>query len=200
MAKKLILIRHGEVAEKYQGRFIGSTDAPLSTDGELQLKKFRPYIKTLKETKFYYSPLLRAMDSCRLAMEGRFEEAESEDLLREVNFGEWENLKYTEIQKQFPEVYDVWSREWSLDFAYPNGESHRELVERVTVFGEKARAMDCENVVAFTHGAVIMFMVSILLGLDSGNYRLFSMKRGSRTRLDISYKPGVLLELNCLNP
>ncbi len=200
MAKQLILIRHGEVTERYQGRFIGSTDAPLSKEGKSQILKFRTYIRQFPEAAFFYSPLLRATESFKIAIGDMQVEANADDLLREVNFGDWECLKYTEIQQQFPDVYAAWQRKWSLDFTYPNGESHRHLVDRIKTFGDKARAHDSETVIAFTHGAVIMFLLCALLELESANYRLFSMKRGSRSIVDISHRPGVLMELNCLNP
>ena len=46
MSKKYLhLIRHGEVEEAYQGKFVGRIDADLAIEGRKQMKKMADFCK-----------------------------------------------------------------------------------------------------------------------------------------------------------
>jgi broad specificity phosphatase PhoE len=197
MPNTLILFRHGELEERFQNRFIGSTDAPLSREGKKQIEKFQPFLSGHKEALYLYSPLKRAHDSFLLATQGLTVQSQAEDGLREINFGDWEELSFTDIQKLFPKEYENWAQ-WNPDFVYPGGEGHRSFTQRIKICADYIRGLENETVIAFTHGGVIMFMLCELLGLEPPNYRSFRVRRGSRTTISLSNGQGVLEEINYL--
>jgi len=195
MAKKIILFRHGEIEEKYNLRFIGSTDALLSEQGRQQMSKFHSFVSENKEAEFLCSPLTRAKDSFQIASEGLNIPVNYDDKLREIDFGKWENLNFMEIQENYPELYQQWTQ-WNPDFIYPKGESHQNLLERVKICARELKAIEKDNVIVFTHGGLIRFLICELLGMDPKYYMCFRVLRGTRTSIDVSSDLGILEEIN----
>ena len=96
------------------GAFYGSTNLELKNKTHLAL--------TLKEgTKVFSSPLLRctqSLDRLQLKSELNLEDA------KEVDFGYWEGLTYTEIEQKWPLEVKAWQED--EDFYFPQGEKIKE--------------------------------------------------------------------------
>jgi broad specificity phosphatase PhoE len=195
MSKKIYLFRHGQIEERFQRRFVGSTDAKLSQQGKEQIIKFRSFIREHADGVFFYSPLSRAAESFRLATEGLSVTAHSDEDLREVDFGEWEGLSFEDIQERYAKPLHGWLK-WDPDFAYPGGESHRSLLRRIKRCAARIKEAEAESVIVFTHGGIVRFLICELLGLAPEHYILFSAKRGTRTTLDVTDGMAVLEEIN----
>ena len=195
MTKKIHLFRHGQIEEQFQRKFMGSSDVGLSDEGREQIIKFRPFIRERADALFFYSPLLRAADSFRLATEGLTVKARSDDDLREVDFGDWEGLTFEDIQERYAKPLHGWL-EWDPEFTYPGGENHQSLVARIKRAAARLKEADAETVIVFTHGGPVRFLTCELLGLDPKHYILFSSKRGTRTTLDVTDGKAVLEEIN----
>ncbi len=177
--KKLLLIRHGEVESCHRHRFIGWTDAELSTEGRAECRhlagKFTP-------DRIYVSPLRRAQESAELIFPGRKAEFITDDRLKECFFGAYEDLSFEEIQgRASPE----WLKIWSVDpgaVRFPGGEAFRDFQSRIDCFF--AELEDGVNAVV-THGGVLMHVLGKLRGLPPVRYWEVLPARGSVTEVEI---------------
>jgi probable phosphoglycerate mutase len=138
---EIYLARHGETKWSASGRHTGNTDLPLTPKGEERAKALRPRLASLKFDGVYSSPMQRARRTAELA---GFPRPQIIDLLREVDYGDYEGLTSKQIHKSNPswEVYADGS---------PGGETPRQIYERaqaIIVLLSKSGG----RVLAFSHG------------------------------------------------
>jgi broad specificity phosphatase PhoE len=121
-AKTIYLLRHGDVASRYAGRFIGRTNVPLSRAGRRQACRLARRFGNLAGLACVASPLRRARDTARLAVPGMNGDLKIWPGLREIDFGRWEGLTFDEIRRRDPARVNDWAR-FGSDFRFPEGES-----------------------------------------------------------------------------
>jgi alpha-ribazole phosphatase len=63
MARKLLLLRHGETGEAYLNRYVGSTDFPLSERGRLQVGVMKMFLHDRMFDHCLCSPMTRCMET-----------------------------------------------------------------------------------------------------------------------------------------
>jgi bisphosphoglycerate-dependent phosphoglycerate mutase len=68
MANQLILIRHGDIGDRYRGRYVGRTDAPLSAEGRRQAATLTGPVARLNGAHFLSSPLCRTRETAEIAL------------------------------------------------------------------------------------------------------------------------------------
>lgn len=194
MTKRVILVRHGDLGERYRGRYVGSTDLPLSAEGVLQATALAGEIGLHRGARILCSPLLRARRTAELALGKRTAFTVDEDL-REVDFGRWELMSFPEIAAADPAAVDRWAL-LEDDFAFPGGESIGAFRGRVDALAGRIAADPAATVIAFAHGGVIRMLVCRFLGLEYRRYLLFDVRPGSLSELAIDGGRGVLIRLN----
>ena len=99
--------------------------------------------------KVWTSPLTRCV---RLANYCGFPEAEREDRIKEVNFGEWEMKSWNELSSD-PRS-EAWFKDW-VNNPTPNGESLQDQYDRVSDFLNELRKSGLQKVCLFAHGGVL---------------------------------------------
>lgn len=160
---KFYFIRHGQtdwnVAKKIQGK----TDIDLNAAGVIQAEKLgedlckRDYdIKTV-----YTSKLKRAFKTAAIISQKLEVECVVLDGVEEVNLGLWEGLSWSEVRENFPKEFSVW-HENRGDTEPPQGESYREMLERVLIALRQLKEKNEGNVAVITHSAVIMALQSYI--------------------------------------
>lgn len=192
--KQLLLIRHCE-AHHALGRYIGRTDSSLTRSGVLHAGKLAKRLKPLQRAFVLSSPSRRALETARLAMEGTRLSMEQDTDLREIDFGRWEGMNFSEIAAGDPE----WVKQWVLgrmDFCFPGGECLQAFWDRVRRAGHRMCQRPEETVVVITHGGVIRFLLCHFLGLDPRSHLMFEVSPGSITRLHLHDAHAVLSGLN----
>lgn len=160
--KRILLIRHGEVTEEFQGRYIGHADAPLSEEGHATCRMLRERVAELTPMKFYCSPLRRAVETLE-EIGGEQSETTFDPRLREINFGKWEKLTFDEIcnlPETTPEQIRLWAEELE-EFKFPSGESYLEFTQRVDSFFRELLNDPDPVVAVVTHGGVLMRIISL---------------------------------------
>lgn len=136
MNRKIYLARHGQTIYGDEIRFIGRTDVDLSEKGLEQAGKIADYMKDVKLSAIYTSPLLRCRKTARaVAAFHDLEPVVVEDL-SEIDLGEWEDMYEKDIKEKYPEEYDT-RRPLTEDFGPPGGETWGEVKTRVIAAMEK---------------------------------------------------------------
>lgn len=191
LVKELYLLRHGDTGLK--GRYIGSTDAPLSNSGMEQARKTGELLQEKGVTKIVCSPMLR----CRQTLEQLSLPCTHQinELLREIDFGRWEGKKFSEIVQIDKELVNSWVTEPET-FSFPGGESLVAFNNRVVEFRDQLETIVEDTILVVAHGGIIRHLLCLLLGLEADKYLLFDVKPGCFSSISLFAEGGVLTGFN----
>ena len=67
MPVKLYLMRHGETEWSLSGQHTGTTDIPLTANGEEEARRLAPRLTSIRFSAALCSPRQRALKTCELA-------------------------------------------------------------------------------------------------------------------------------------
>jgi alpha-ribazole phosphatase len=180
---KLHLFRHF-AHQGREGAFYGNTDLNLKP-------RQKTALSLSKAIQIFSSPLLR----CRQSMEQlNIDLFKQIDLAKEVDFGVWEGMTYSEIQNAYPREAKDW--ECNKNFTFPQGEKLEVFYSRIQSLAELINEQK-EDVFLMTHGGVIRHLICHYLGLDYDKSLAFKVETGSLSTIEIFI--GGLGVLNSLN-
>lgn len=181
--RQILLIRHCEVPDEYRGRYIGSTDVPLSEAGRAAARNLAPQLASFAPETIVSSPRRRAVETAELAAPGR--EIRFDPRLTEIDFGAWEALTFAEIeQRATPEELRCWS-ESPGEMRFPGGESFPAFRRQVdAAFAELLAGTAGEIVAVVTHGGPAMRILATLHHLPAERQHELLPPRGSITVLN----------------
>jgi broad specificity phosphatase PhoE len=188
MLHELWLIRHGETEWSRSGAHTSRTDIPLTDTGRARAAEIGRYLAGHRFALVLTSPMARARETCRLA--GFGDAAQTDPNLREWDYGDYEGLTTTEIQKDRPG--------WSLwKDGTPNGESADQAAARTQ--SVIARALEAPGDVAlFAHGHILRILTATWLGLPPNCGRLFALATASLSTLGYERETRVITRWNLL--
>ena len=166
----IYLARHGETAWSLSGQHTGLTDLPLTKDGEDAARRLGERLKGLSVTKVFTSPLQRAARTCELAGFGAV--AQFDPDLVEWNYGKYEGLRTSEIQRTRPD--------WKLfRDGCPEGETLDQIGTRADRVVNRVRALN-GNVLLFSSGHFIRVLATRWIELEvTANARRFMLSTAS---------------------
>src|SRR4030042_1122109 len=121
-ATRLYLVRHGQVADGHTHRYHGHNDVGLSPAGDQQLHALAAQLQAVPLAAVYASDLTRALAGAEIICRGRDLEAQALPEFREVHFGVWEGLSFSEIAERYPQELEARFRDLP-NFRIPGGES-----------------------------------------------------------------------------
>jgi len=197
MAKKLLLIRHAATVSTGAGRFVGATDERIVAPAREETEAMRALVHSWAPDRILGSPMLRVRQTAALLLaEGG--PLETDDDLREIDFGRWEGLTFAEMSERDPGLVDKWVA-GGMDFCFPEGEEIAAFHERVRSAAGRLAAMPEETVLVLSHGGVIRSMICHFLGLSAGHYLQFDVKPFTMTVIRLFGDRGILsaMNLNC---
>jgi broad specificity phosphatase PhoE len=125
---KFVFIRHGET--DMAGRFCGHSDPDLNAAGLEHARQAAERIAEEKIQRIYASDLRRAAHTAEIVGARIGVEVEFRSGLRELGFGAWEGLAWSEIEERFPREAGRWIREFPHRAA-PQGEEYADFTARV---------------------------------------------------------------------
>ena len=155
--QEITLIRHSSVAHP-RGFCYGNLDVDVSDNFQKESSDLKVRLGNYKPDKIYSSPLQR----CTKLSDVLFDNYQTDERLKELNYGIWEGLTWEEIN--VPE-----SSNWI--FTYPstvleNGESFEIQQKRVVeCFNDITNTAD-KKITVVVHGGVIRSLISHLLGIS----------------------------------
>ena len=174
---KLILLRHGQSQWNLENRFTGWKNVPLTEKGEAEAKKAGELIKkhNISIDRVFSSVLERANITAEIAikkatlnnlLENNKIIMTCSEKLNERDYGDLVGLNKQETADKFgKDQVHIWRR--SYDTPPPNGESLKDVVERVSpYFKENIKPLidKGENILIAAHGNSLRAMM-IELGM-----------------------------------
>lgn len=189
--KQVYLLRHGDTG--FSGKFIGSTDVPLSTAGISEARRAGLKLKKIEIEKVICSPMLRCRqtaDKLSLALEVEYQSS-----LREVDFGQWETKTFDEISGTNQDLIDLWISNYS-NFYFPKGESVAQFVSRLSDLVRYLKEIPEQKILLITHGGVIRHLLCLLLSLPMEKYLSFDIKTAKYCSLSLFNEGAVLTGVN----
>jgi broad specificity phosphatase PhoE len=157
----LWLVRHGQTDWNLSGIWQGqASDAPgLNETGRTQAIAVREQLRDLNIAAVYSSDLLRAVQTAELIAEPFGLAINLEPRLREINLGVWEGMPSAEVEAQYSQELAERARNPFLAHV-PNGESPREVAERVLQAVNEIVADHLnDSVVIVSHGVALGVMI-----------------------------------------
>jgi len=162
------LVRHGETEWSRDGRHTGSTDIPLTDEGEAAARELAPRLAGEAFTLVLTSPRERARRTAELA---GFPDAEVDEDLVEWSYGDYEGVTTEEIRETVP-GWTVWTH------PSPGGESAAEVsarLDRVVARCHEAAG----DVLLVGHGHALRGLAARWLGLSVTDGRLLKLDTGT---------------------
>ena len=161
---RLLLARHGRTDWNDVRRFQGTTDVGLSELGRRQAEALGQAVRGRRLAAAYVSPMVRALETATIALEGTGVPIVPVDELRELSLGEWEGYTVDEISRRDGDPYRRWVRA-PLDCPPPGGEALPEVCGRVlrAIEGIGTARRD-GDVLIVAHGGIISVYLCHLLG------------------------------------
>ena len=144
----IYLIRHTSV-DVPSGTCYGQTDVPLQDTFAEEAAKTKAIIDRISFDLAYTSPLTRCTRLAEYCGQG---DAIRDKRILELNFGDWEMQRFEEIKD---ENIQKWYDDY-LNVRATNGESFADQYKRVSAFLDEMKKKDCDNIVVFAHGGVLM--------------------------------------------
>lgn len=201
MERTIYLIRHGrpDLPDRRM-RFLGSTDLPLSSEGINQAKELKEIFKHHPVSKVFHSGMKRTTRTAEIIFGEISVEMEILSDLREITFGDWENLAMEEISSEKPQAFAA----RGLDFAGfrpPGGENFLDLRKRVYPAFERILDTTKGDVAIVGHAGVFKSIIITILGLsfqqlfsfrlDYCGVSMISQKEGSLSLKKLNWTPHI---------
>jgi broad specificity phosphatase PhoE len=178
----LWLVRHAEVEERYHNVFGGRIDMELSARGHEQASALAGYLRG-KLDALYVSPMKRVHQTVASLVQNGGPAPVVREALREVDFGDWTGMHWTEVQAK----YGVSAFDWldQIECAgIANAECAQTLRSRVEpLLNEILRQHQGQRVVLVCHGGVIRALLAILLQLPLPKLAAFEIDYASVTQV-----------------
>ena len=169
---RLIFVRHGETAYNAENRLQGQLDIPLNARGREQARTVGGTLRSLvgreidrleKAQAFFASPLVRARETMEIARDAMGLEPERyhlDPVLKELSFGAWEGLTWSEIEAKDAKGLRA-RREDRWTFAPEGGESYAMLADRLRPWLDGLS----EHAFVISHGGVARVLMALIAGV-----------------------------------
>jgi probable phosphoglycerate mutase len=191
---RIWLIRHGQTEWSQTGRHTGSTDVPLTDQGEREADAVRDELAGITPALVLCSPMLRARDTARRA--GLVPDEITVDL-REWDYGAWEGRTTAEIRQELGDPgWLVW------DHPVPPGQTPGEQLDQVAVRVDRVIARctpvldEGRDCVLVAHGHVLRILTARWLGLAPIAGRLFALDPARISALGFEHEDHVIRSWN----
>ncbi len=169
----IFLMRHGQSQANVERVFANGDDGfPLTDDGRIQAKMAARHLKLRNIRKIYTSPILRARETSQIVSSDLGIKSQLLDEIREFHVGELEGqLIQGEAERAFLELVKSWI-DGRIDEKIPNGESHREVIDRFwKAMNTVVRECPEGEVLAVSHGGFLsMTLPFVCNGIDPKSF------------------------------
>ncbi len=188
LPRTIILVRHGETRGNIDDKAQGHFDAQLTDLGLRQAEALAHRLEKIDIDAVYSSDLIRAVDTAAALIALRPDlEIQTRAGLREVYFGSYEDMRWSEIREEDPELHERWTN-WKTrtDVKFPNGESPFETRQRVAAVADEIMTKHHEEnsiILIVGHTGSLQPLFAHLLNLSTTEQWRFHFDNTSITAL-----------------
>lgn len=193
---ELILVRHGQTAWNATRRFQGQTDVPLDDEGRTQALSLAKYLRDVPIALALASDLSRARETAETILQDRDIPLVLDPRLREIRFGDWEGLDWTEIRARYPHLPEAgWSN--PREYTPEGGERFDDVHARVAeVLAEvRGRIEPGQRALVVTHAGILHSVMHVLQPSGVPPLRI-RFQTASITRVRLNGETAELATLN----
>lgn len=181
MARRLILLRHGQTTYNATSRMQGQLDTELSEEGRQQARNIAPVLTEMGVAKIVASDLSRAAVTAQIVAEHLELPVMYDARLRETHLGQWQGKTHAEVDGADGSVRAHWRN--TPTWAPPEGESRIDVAQRarpvVDELMEHFEGWDDAAVLLVAHGGTIAALTSSLLDLEISQYPMMKSLRNA---------------------
>jgi alpha-ribazole phosphatase len=159
---EIFFIRHAET--DMAGTFCGHSDPELNANGLFQVSRLIEDLRMEKISSIYTSDLRRARTTATILADGLSVDCYVRSSLREISFGEWEGLRWKEIERRD----EAYAGRWIAEYPHlpaPGGEKfsdfERRVLDEVGFLQERAKK---RTLAVVTHAGVMRVVLCALHG------------------------------------
>lgn len=176
LARRLILLRHGQTHYNATMRMQGQLDTELSELGVQQARGAAELLARRKPHRIVSSDLQRARVTAENVAARVGLQVELDQRLRETDLGRWQGMSHQEVDAQWPDARSNWRSR--PRWAPPGGESRLDVATRTRQVVDEAlesdAGWDAHPLVLVAHGGAIAALTAALLELSIDNFPLFN--------------------------
>ena len=190
--KHVYLIRHAQTVMNNERRFSGVIDCEIDETGYKQLEELKQKMSQYKIQQCYCSPLTRAV----MTAQSFFDNPIKVNDLHEINFGDIEGMKFTDVEKLYPHIANSLVDE-KTNTKFPNGESQKTFNKRVNkVYHDILKNDENSSIAIVSHSCVIRQIISQAMVKDSSMSWNIHIGNCSITKLEVHPNRTILAFLN----
>jgi broad specificity phosphatase PhoE len=177
------MVRHGQTEWNILQKYQGQTDIDLNDTGREQAKKLALYLAAHEQgvEAIYCSDLSRCRETALIIGKALELTPALDSRFREIHFGHWEGLNYTEVAERYPQELDDWLNR-TLQVKISGGESISGLLDRSLEGIRQISAQHQGSVIIVSHGALIKILLNHL-NAPVGQWKTY-LHSGSMTILE----------------
>lgn len=171
MSLNLYFLRHGETTHSQTGGYCGALNSELTPFGLEMAQAFAQSYLNLDWAAVYTSPMRRTLATAKPLCNAIGMPPEIREGLKEIYYGDWEDLTPEFVQANYSKDYIRWLTEPAWN-APTGGETAVQVASRASlVIAEIEKTFSTGNILVVSHKATIRIMLCSLLGIDLGRYR-----------------------------
>jgi alpha-ribazole phosphatase/probable phosphoglycerate mutase len=193
---RLYFLRHGQTTWNADGnRYAGASDVPLTELGIEQAKAGAEQIRDLEFDAVFCSGMSRALETARLALDGRDIPIVRDPRLNEMNYGNWEGKTHAEILAEPDNRWQDWVIDPDAVRPGERGELASELVARVTGFLFDV-LQPGRTILAVAHHTTGRLLIAHTLEMPLANYRRLQLDNASLSLFERSERGDIWQFIN----
>jgi probable phosphomutase (TIGR03848 family) len=190
----IYLLRHAQSVANTKGILAGQDDSvELSKQGVKQSKELAIYLKNLKLTQVYSSPLTRCIQTITPFMSANPKiDFKIEPKLIEMDYGQWSGKKLRSLSKK-----KLWKNIQTKPSTvkFPQGESFKQMRRRVDqIINDLAKEKG--PVLLVTHGDIIKMTLAAALGLPIDRFQSFVAEPASISAVSFGKNSNSIIQSN----
>jgi broad specificity phosphatase PhoE len=179
----IVLCRHGATDANAGGAFLSASDPPLNQAGAAQAAAAAGTLRNAGFTLVLSSPKLRCRQTSAIVAPSI--EAQIDQRLAEVNFGEWEGRTKAWLEEHQAEALRR-RRQDPVNFRPPGGESFAQVAVRLQPLATALRGKDAERILVVAHRGTLGVLERLLRDIPLNSQNVVPMEPGEFRTIEAS--------------
>jgi broad specificity phosphatase PhoE len=198
---RLVLIRHGHTVSNggdATALLSGRTDVPLSARGSGEVRRLQLRLRgSAPFAAIFSSPLQRARETATALGQAGLGPVYLCRALQEIDCGRVDGMPLREVERRFPELWEINRRQLDERFRWPGGESYRDFRARcLGAVRALALAHRGCRIALVTHAGVISQVLGFLTGMSPARWECFRVRNTALTEIDWARGSGAVISFD----